>query len=114
MRKRVIEFVRGGGSKREAARRFGVGEASVYRWVTIGERVSLKPGPRGPHKLDMDALAKQVREHSDWTQHERAHHFGVTQACICFALRRLKVSRKKNDVVHATRHYEKKGISASS
>ncbi len=39
LRQRVVEFVRGGGSKAETARRYQVGEASVYRW--------LKPWRRG-------------------------------------------------------------------
>ncbi|WP_147094454.1 IS630 transposase-related protein, partial [Nitrosococcus oceani] len=34
LRKRVIDFVRGGGSKAEAARRFQVGRASIYRWLS--------------------------------------------------------------------------------
>lgn len=33
LHKRVVEFVRDGGSKAEAARRFKVGETSVYRWL---------------------------------------------------------------------------------
>ena len=32
-RQRVVNFVRSGGSKAEAARRFKIGEASVYRWL---------------------------------------------------------------------------------
>jgi transposase len=33
LRRRVVAFVQQGGSKAEAARRFQVGEASVYRWL---------------------------------------------------------------------------------
>ncbi|MBS0164542.1 MAG: hypothetical protein JSR29_00500 [Nitrospira sp.] len=33
LRQRVVEFVRGGSSRTEAARRFKVGEASMYRWL---------------------------------------------------------------------------------
>jgi len=110
LRKRVISFVQAGGSKRDAARRFGVGEASVYRWLSCGI-VAKKPGPKSTHKLDMALLAQNVAMHDDWTQAERAQHFGVTRGCIWFALERMKISRKKNDEVLAVRHYEKKNLS---
>lgn len=44
-RQRVVEFIRSGGSKAEAARRFKVGEASVYRWLTPGGLTYQRPGP---------------------------------------------------------------------
>ena len=95
LRKRVINFIKAGGSKRDAARRFGVGEASIYRWIFSGKIVAEKPGPKAAHKLDMAALTRNVSEHDDWTQAERARHFGVTRGCIWFALQRTKISRKK-------------------
>ena len=60
IRKRVISFVKAGGSKRDAARRFGVGEASVYRWVASGKIVAEKPGPKSAHKLDMTSFLQNV------------------------------------------------------
>ena len=112
LRKRVINFVKVGGSKREAARRFGVGEASVYRWISSGKIVAEKPGPKAAHKLDMASFIQNVAAHDDWTQAERARHFGVTRGCIWFALRRAKISRKKNDTVLASRSYEKESVPA--
>jgi transposase len=112
LRKRVINFVQSGGSKRDAARRFGVGEASVYRWIASGKMVAGKPGPKAAHKLDMAALAQNVLEHNDWTQAERAHHFGVSRGCIWFALRRMNVRRKKNDAVSAGRSSKKEVVPA--
>lgn len=114
IRKRVLNFIKAGGSKRDAARRFGVGEASVYRWVSSGKISAEKPGPRAAHKLDMASFVQNVAAHDDWTQSERARHFGVTRGCIWFALRRTKISRKKNDAVLAGRSYEKKGVSTSA
>jgi transposase len=37
LRKRVIDFVRGGGSKAEAARRFPVSRASGYNWTSVAD-----------------------------------------------------------------------------
>src|SRR5918992_4081104 len=89
LRKRVIEFVKGGGSKVEAARRFQVSRASVYRWVGAPDGLSFRrPGPKGPRRLDWQALRRQVEEHSDMTQKERARYFGVSRHCIWHALQK--------------------------
>jgi transposase len=96
LRKRVIDFARGGGSKAEAARRFQVGRASVYRWVNAPEGLRYsRPGPRGPRRLDWEALRRQVQEQSDMTQKQRARHFDVSRHCIWYALQKMGLSRKK-------------------
>jgi len=100
LRKRVVDFVRGGGSKAAAARRFSVGQASVYRWLKPGGLQHQRPGPRRPRKLDWGALRRQVETHADLTQKERARHFGVSRHCVWYALQKLGVSRKKNSGVH--------------
>lgn len=92
---RVVEFVRSGGSKAEAARRFKVGEASVYRWLKPGGLEHQRPGPKNPRKLDWEQLRRQVEAHNDMTQAERARHFQVSRHCIWHALQRLQVIRKK-------------------
>ena len=115
LRKRVVSFVRAGGGKREAALRYGVGEASVYRWLLREDATAYaKPGPQDARKIDREALARNVREHDDWTHAQRARHFGVSDFCIRHNLKRLRVSRKKNDAVQAARSYEKKGVSSPS
>ena len=95
LRQRVVDFVRGGGSKAEAARRFKVGEASVYRWLKPDGMAYKRPGPQRPHKLDWNALRRHVAEHPDRTQAERARHFQVSRYCIWNALRKLAVTHKK-------------------
>lgn len=95
LRQRVVDFVRNGGSKAEAARRFKVGEASVYRWLKPGGVAYKRPGPQGPRKLDWEALRRHVAAHPDQTQAERARHFQVSRHCIWNALHKLAVTHKK-------------------
>jgi transposase len=97
LRQRVVDFVRSGGSKAEAARRFKVGQASVYRWLKLGGVAYKRPGPQGPRKLDWDALRRHVAAHPDRTQAERARHFQVSRHCIWNALHKLAVTHKKKD-----------------
>src|SRR5262245_53989950 len=97
LRKRVIEFVRGGGSKAEAARRFQVSRTSVYNWTGVPDGLAYeRPGPKGPRRLDWKALRAHVDKHPDRTQKERARHFGVSRHCIWYALQHMALSRKKN------------------
>ncbi|NGZ11009.1 MAG: hypothetical protein CV088_16770 [Nitrospira sp. LK70] len=51
LRQRVVDCVRSGGSKAEAARRFKVGEASLYRWLKPGGLTCERPEPNTSHNL---------------------------------------------------------------
>lgn len=96
LRKRVINFVKSGGSKTEAAYRFQVSRGSVHNWTAAEDGLSYKkPGPKGPRNLDPEALRCHVETNDDMTQSERARHFGVSRGCIWYNLRRLGITRKK-------------------
>ena len=73
---------------------FGVGKSSVMRWIKHPER---KLSGFRRRKLDIDALAQDVRDDPDAYQYERAARLGVTQNAICYALKhKLGISCKKN------------------
>ena len=80
----------------ETAVRFGIGVASITRWDKQIEpqRTRTKPAT----KLDMDALKQDVDNYPDAYQYERAARLGVSQRAIGNALKRLKISYKKNTV----------------
>lgn len=97
LRKRVLDFIDAGGSKVEAARRFGVARASIYKWLNAPDPLAYqRPGPRGPNRLDLGVLKSHVAEHPDETLRERASHFGVSTFCIWHGLKRLGCTRKKH------------------
>lgn len=115
IRKRVIAFVRGGGSKAEAARRFQVSRGSIYNWLSSEDALSWrKPGPKKSHKLDWEELRLHVEQHEDMTQAQRARHFGVSRFCIWNALRKMALTRKKNDGLQRAQSYAKKKVSTPS
>lgn len=78
----------------EVSKRFGVGQASVVRWSQHIEPQRTRNKPTT--KLHWEALALDVEEPPDSDQYERAARFGVSQQGIAYALKRLKISRKKN------------------
>ena len=77
----------------EVAARFSVGIASVVRWIRDIQR---KPsGPR-QRKIDLAVLLKDIEDHPDAYQYERARRLSVAQNAIFQALKKLGVSYKKN------------------
>lgn len=76
------------------AERFEVGKASVLRWSKDIEvrRSRQKPAT----KIDMEKLKQDVEQYPEAYQYERAQRFGVSQRGIGYALKRLRISRKKN------------------
>ncbi len=97
LRQRVVDCVRNGGRKAEAARRVTVGEASVSRWLKPGGVAYKRPGPRRSHKLDWAHVRHHVEAPPDRTQAERARHFQVSRHGIWYALQRLQGTRTKKD-----------------
>ena len=67
LRKRVLDFIKAGGSKVEASRRFCISRPTLDKWLKAPDPMTYqKPGPRGPTRLDPDALRSQraSRTHS--------------------------------------------------
>ena len=78
---------------KEASERFKIGMASIARWMKRLEPQEKRNKPAT--KIDMEALKRDVEEHPDAYQYERAERFGVTRYGIWHALKRLGVSYKK-------------------
>ncbi len=78
----------------ETSERFGIPTRTLFRWQ---QRIEPKAKRSRPStKVDMDALRKDVEQHPDRYQYERAKAFGVRQSTIHYALKRLGISNKKN------------------
>ncbi len=97
LRERVVSYVRGGGSRAQAALLFQVGRATICRWLNATD-LHPRPALERRRKLDKSALAAHVRDFPDALLKERAAHFGVHINAIWVALKKLKVT-KKNDAI---------------
>jgi transposase len=94
-RKKVLKIKSEEGLSIEAvAIRFGVGKASVMRWLTALEPKKKRNKPAT--KIDMDALRQDVEANPSSYQYERAARFNVSKTGIRSALIRLKLTYKKN------------------
>ena len=97
LRLRAVRYVNEGGKVTEASRLFGIHRQTLHNWLRRDDLAPKKHGPRR-RKLDMEALAADVRDYPDAYLRERAERFGVSHQSIWVALRRLKVV-KKNDTL---------------
>jgi len=96
LRKRILDFIEDGGTKAEASRRFTVARSTIDRWLAADDPfVIKKTGPKKMRVIDEEALKKHVADLPDLTQKERAAHFGVSEFCIGYGLRKLGITRKK-------------------
>ena len=94
-RRKVLEVKeRDGLSFEQTATLFGIGKSSVRRWTECIEPCRSRNKPAT--KIDMELLEQDVGLYPDAYQYERAERLGCSQRGIGEALKRLKISRKKN------------------
>ena len=109
LRKRVVEYMEKGGSATKAAKIYQVGRATIYCWLG---RENLAPTvvERRNRKLDWKALAKDVEENPNDRLITRAKKFRVHPSAICYALKKMEITRKKKNSV--TKKEREKNVSS--
>jgi transposase len=95
LRKRVVAFVQGGGSKSEGARLFKVSRGCVYLWLKRKTLAPKRVRKSQPYKLNEAELKAHVEKYPDAYQHERAAALGVSRHVVLHGLRRLNLTRKR-------------------
>lgn len=98
LRERVLKYLEKNKNKKDASSLFQVGIATVYRWVARKkEKGHVQPLRRkyAYKKIDDQKLIEYVEAHPDQFLSEIAKHFNLTPQAIFYALKRLKITRKK-------------------
>lgn len=98
LRERVLKYLEKNKNKQSASDLFQVGIATVYRWVARKkEKGHVEPLRRkyAYKKLDDQKLIEYVEANPDQFLSEIGEHFNVTPQTIFYALKRLKITRKK-------------------
>jgi putative transposase len=97
LRERVVKFIKSGGSKAEAARRFALGRSTVYRYLAAVQAGTLAPKASWGHwrKLDPQQLQVHVKKHPDATLKELQKVFGVSHHAVWVRLGQLGFTLKK-------------------
>ena len=111
LRLKVIDFIKSGGKKNEASKIFGVHRNTIYNWLKTSENKSLrKTGPKKPYKTNRDLLSKSLSKSPDKTISELAEILGVSRNAVWYNLKIMKITRKKNLVLHSKKCSKKKKI----
>lgn len=97
LRGKVISHIMSGRSKREAAKVFNIGEATVYNWLRLHKAGSLKPKKRTdyPRKVDEHKLRTYVEQNPDHTLKQIAEALDLKFQNVAKWLKRLNITRKK-------------------
>ncbi|MET1255248.1 IS630 transposase-related protein [Aliikangiella maris] len=80
----------------QTSEHFSIGIRTLFRWVNKIEPCTTRKKPAT--KVDTEILLNDLELFPDDYQWERALRLGVTQPAIHYALKRLKISFKKNTV----------------
>lgn len=109
LREKVISHIMSGCSKREAAKVFNIGEATVYNWLKLHKKGSLKPKKRTdyPRKVDEQKLREYVEQNPDHTLTQIGNALNLKFQTVGKWLKRLKITRKKRQ------HFIKNGMKRS-
>jgi transposase len=78
----------------EASKRFYIGTTTISRWQIKIEPCLTRNRPA--IKIDMEKLKQDIKNEPDAYQRERATRLGVSPNTVLYAIRRLKISYKKN------------------
>ena len=78
----------------QTSEHFDIAIRTLFRWSQQIEPCLTRNKPST--KIDIDSLEKDIAQRPDDYQWERAKRFGVSQPCIHYALKRIKISYKKN------------------
>jgi len=98
LRKRVVEYLEENNDKGKASQLFKIGIATIYRWAARKiQSGNVEPLRRKSayKKIDDQKLVAYVEQNPDQFLSEIGIHFGTTPQAIFYALKRLKITRKK-------------------
>ena len=101
-RQRVIDYMSEGHTQKETAGVFCISTSTLWEWKSqLKEEGTLAPKKRKASwkKIDPETLKKYLEENPDAYLKEIAKEYECSDVGILKALRRLKISRKKNDSI---------------
>jgi len=98
IRTRVVNYVKCGGAVVGAMEKYEVGRDTVYRWLRLDNAGALEPKKSWGRwrKIDPEKLRAQTHSRCDDTLEELGQELGASASGIFRALRRLKITLKKN------------------
>ena len=98
-RQRAVGLANEEKNKAKACRIMRIGRSTLDRWLALDDLTPQKPGPKQPWKLDPERLKAHVDADAEAYLDERARDLGVSTHAVHYGLKRLGLTRKKNDTL---------------
>jgi transposase len=98
-REKVLEYLDKGHTLQKTHETFGVGTTTIKLWKKLKKdtgTLAKRPLNRKPSKLCPDQLKAYIADNPDSYLRETAEAFNCTVPAVFYALKRLKITRKKN------------------
>lgn len=99
----AINCVKRGKSHEEVCEFFGIGVATLYRWLRLEEtKGSVSPVLRSTYKsskISSESLLKELEKSPDATLYELAEKFDCCFQNVDYWLKKLGITRKKNHAI---------------
>ena len=98
-REAVLNYIEKGHTIQEAHEVFEVGTTTIKEWKKLKKETGAlenRPLNRTNRKICPDRLKAYIAEHPDSYLSEIAEVFNCTCSAVHYALKRLKITRKKN------------------
>ena len=98
IRIKALTYVENGGTITKALEIYNVSRSAFQRWRLMESEtgsVAIPPRNTQPYKVDNEKLKEYINENPSAYIKEIASHFNLSTGCICEALKRLNISRKK-------------------
>lgn len=92
-RQMILSKLEAGDSYRKLAKEFNISTRTIQNWKA---RIENNYPKTRKGKIDLEALRQDVEQYPDDFQRERAVRFNCSQEAIRQALKRLKISQKKD------------------
>jgi len=102
-----MNYMDEGNSYRKTAELFKVSTSTLREWkIQLKETGTLAPKKRAGkwRKIDPEKLREYVEANPDAYQREMAAAFGVSLYAVQKALKRLRITRKKNHSIQGNEH----------
>ena len=114
-REQTIEYRKAGHTLEETHQTFKVAIVTIRKWEKQLEEGHLekKPLQRSYKKVDLEKLTAYIAEHPDVYQKEIAEEFGCSATAIYLAMKRMNITRKKDNGVSGAGREKSSGISGA-
>ena len=112
-RQRAIAYWEAGHTKAETAAVFKVGTSTLQTWKSqLKETGTLAPKKRREtwRKIDPEKLKAYLEQHPDAYLKEIAQEFECSDVAVLKAMRRLRITRKKNYNVPRNKQMYERGV----